>query len=49
MSWPLRIATLKKGDGAPAGYTRTAYDGVPVTYDGRPVFDNGVNLFARAA
>ena len=47
MSWPLRIATLSKG-GVPAGYTRTTYQGVGVTYNGLPVFDNGVNFYVRA-
>jgi len=45
----LRLATLSTGGGAPAGFSRTTYNGQPVTYLGRPVFDNGANFYVRAA
>ncbi len=33
------------GAGLPAGYTRTTYNGVPVTFNGAVVFDDGKNFY----
>ena len=46
----VRGLTSNKGVGVPAGYTRTTYNGVPVSYGNRPVFDDGKNFYyLRAA
>lgn len=44
-----RAITLSKGGGVPAGFTRTTHNGVPVTFNGKPVFDDGQTLYVRAA
>lgn len=46
---PRRIATLTPRQGVPAGYTRTTYNGAPVSYNGKPVFNDGHNFYVRAA
>lgn len=37
------------GGGIPAGYTRTTYNGVPVTLNGAAVFDDGLNFYYMRA
>lgn len=34
--------------GVPAGYSRTTTNGVAVTFNGKPVYDNGKDFFVRA-
>lgn len=44
-----RGLTSNAGVGVPAGFTRTTYGGVALTYRGQPVFDDGKRLYVRAA
>jgi hypothetical protein len=42
-------AAPSDGGMVPAGYTQTFNNGVPVTYNGKPVFDDGTNFYVRSA
>lgn len=42
---PFPLAVIK---GVPAGYSRTTTNGVAVTFNGKPVYDNGKEFFVRA-
>ena len=41
---PKAVVALTKGVPVPAGYTRTTFNAVPVTFNTRPVYDNGASL-----
>lgn len=42
-------AALSTGGGVPEGFNVTTINGVPATFQGRPIYDDGVTAYLRAA